>query len=136
MSYKDSVKSIESYYKNNFEDIYNIPTAYENIRFDDNVTEFIRLSIFFYDSSQITINRDHPDKRIPGEITFQIFTEPYKGKLRGLEISDNLISVFARKQISNNILTRTEKLDIKGIEPDKGLFQINIDIPFQIDVRL
>lgn len=134
--YLESVQAIQNYYEEKFQHIYDIPTSYNNIPFKENVKEWIRLSVFFYDSRQITIAGTHPDVRITGEINFQVFTEPGQGEKRGLEIVDKLNSAFSRKQITGNIRTRTLQFNKIGTEPNKGkLYQINADFPFEIDYR-
>lgn len=133
MSYKQERIDIQSFYIDNFYINHQIDTFFSNKANDiKNSKEWIRITINNLESKQITINRDHPETEIPGIITFQIFTQNDIGEARGLEIADELIEVFSRKQIGQSIRTYSESLDVIGINRNAGKwFQVNLDINFK-----
>ena len=97
----------------------------------DDVDEWIRLTILHYDTNPTSIGSVVcSSDRIDGEVILSVFVRENKGSGRTREILDLLYPIFNRKTI-NGINFRSGVLS--EIPPINGWYMVNLGTDFQYD---
>lgn len=106
------------------------PIAWDNVRFNSDTTEFVRLSIQFDNGEQASLggitNRLF---RLDGFVFLQIFTQLNENPQRNDELAQKAYDHFVTPV--SGIRYYNPKL--KYVGPDGNYFQQNIVVEFQVD---
>lgn len=81
--------------------------------------------------------QSNPLHRFVGLVTVQVFTPEATGTNRGRELADTAAAIFRRAQFAvtggGTVTCRTPSLKNLGLEA--GWLQLNVETPYQYDVR-
>lgn len=116
-------KDIEAYLNTNWT---TTKIQYPNARFEQPDSEYIRLSINYGDTDQISMGASQ-DHRTVGIITIAIFSPSNVGAGKATEYGDTLIDLFTGKTIGS-VQTRSPTIEVLGLE--NNWFQIQVQVPF------
>lgn len=123
MSFLLEKKTIEQYLQNNYTQTL---VKFENDEMNEDVDEWIRISIQNSNSNQASLG-DDAIFRYVGILFIQIFTKSDIGSGRALEIADSLTTLFRAKRI-NDIVFKVPSIQKVGLY--QGWYQINVSTKF------
>ena len=108
--------------------ISSIKTVYDNVRYEGEDSEWIRVTLLPAKADQISLGPS-PYFRYWGVLVFQIFVKPNIGAGRAIAIAD-LISPIFRAQKIGTITFRTPTLKVIGDDSKAEWFQVNLSVNF------
>ena len=105
-----------------------LPIAFDNVKFDPATNNrWVRLTVVDGDSFKESIGCDRIKRT--GIVTVQIFTETGIGSRIARTYADTITNLY-KNITSGNVIYRTPSATRIGYE--NGVFQINVNIPFEV----
>ena len=122
---------LETIRKRIHDNITGYPIAWDNVSFEPSgAATWLRATVELGESVQVELGATSTYRR-PGNVVFQIFTQPDTGDEEWTQIAD-MIQEFFRGQSEDGITWRTPTINKVGER--QGWWQVNVTCPFYSDV--
>jgi len=132
MTYAAANAAIRLRFENEWDDA--TPVQMPNVKFNTPDTEWVRLNVAQASSRWASFgDPDNNTERNLGQVMVQIFTPSGEGEGRGLELADQVRSIFRSWRDPASGVRFLVPPYARVIGVDKKWYQINVVAPFQFD---
>ena len=107
------------------------PLAYDNVQFDDEVPEFVKLTVLWTGARQASMGGLQNVHRFYGMAVAQVYISVNTGTRRADLLADIIVRLFAAKQFQGITFLTPEALVIG--DDGHGKYQVNVNCPFFYD---
>jgi len=107
------------------------PVAYQNVQFDDEVPEFVKLHILWTGSRQASMGGERNKHRFFGMAIVQIYVPVNSGTRHADQLAANAVELFITKQFQGITFLTPDPVTIG--DDGHGKYQVNVNCPFYYD---